>query len=390
MARQTLVTVIDADTRKFRNGINKTKRFAKDLAANILKLGVIVAAAMTTAVFHTAKFGDEIDKASRRTGIAVDELQILQLATKLAGTEFSAIEKGLKTFNNNLFDFKKGTGEAKDAFNTLKLSFKDLENLTVSEQLETILLRANQLDKQFEKSAVLADLFGARTGTALLPLADSLEETLALSRKKIVLFSGEQVKQAADLVDNLTIIKAQFGGILRLLTVQAFPKINVGLKNMSNRIESFIKSADFQVMIEQVKIFANGVATAFSQFTGGDVSAAGIADSMKSINKSLSEMNANNTFGNLFETLKGISVVLGWITDQIKKMFKGFELAAFGLEIVKGEVSRGGFGEKAKEISGASVLGSLSPLGQTKNIALLIDRIATQLNEMRKEQKAPS
>lgn len=388
MAKQKLVTIIDVDTRKFRNGMNRTKAFAKDLAANILKLGVIVAAAFTTAVIHTAKFGDEIDKVSRRTGIAVDELQVLQLATKLAGTEFAAIEKGLKTFNSNLFDFKDGGGEAKDAFNLLKLSFKDLANIPVSKQLELILSRVNLLDRQFEKSAALADLLGARAGVALLPLADSLEKTLALARKKIVPFSPEQIKQSADLIDNIEILKFQFGGIIRILTLQAFPRINAGLVKLSDRVGKFVKSAAFKDLAEEVKLFAFGVAKAFSQFSGGEVSITGIVDGMKAINKELDELNSNNTFGTLFETLKGIGKVLAFMIQQIKQFFKLAEAAVFGAELVFGEIKRSDLGQ-GRNIK-SSIASVVNPFESFKNLLRVAETIGTTLKSMEKEEKAPS
>jgi len=388
VAKQTLVTIIDADTRKFRNGMRKTAGIAKAIAKGILVLGAVVVTAMAKMTFATAKYGDEVDKMNRRTGIQIDEIQKLILASQLAGTDIGKVEKASKKLSGTILDLKLGLSTAKDGFIELKLGLKDVENKGPAEQLKIVLAALNALDSASLKSAVALKVLG-KSGVDLLPLADSLRETLEIAGKDILLLDKDQVKQSADLVDNLTRIKAILGSAIRLLTVQAFPNINRNLGSIITRLRAFTRSDDFGQLKDEALLLAKNLGRAFDQVSGGEIKISSILDLVKELNKVIEESVDNQTFKDLRDILTIILVIIKGIVGEFRKLF---ELGKIIGNVIapSGEQTGGGLGN-VRRPRGAEK-GSPADLTRIGFNQLLreMKRIKDELLRSNQEQKAPS
>lgn len=61
-----------------------------------------VAYALKKLVTDTADYGDQVIKASQKTGVGVEQLSALRFAAKLSGVEFEGLQKGLEIFAKNI------------------------------------------------------------------------------------------------------------------------------------------------------------------------------------------------------------------------------------------------------------------------------------------------
>lgn len=386
MAQQKLVTIIDADTRKFRAGLNKAKRFAKDLATNIVKLGAIVAAAFVLAVRHTAMFGDAIDKMSKRTGLAVDEIQALKIASDLAGTDIGVVEKSIKRMTATVVDLKLGLSTAKDGFDLLGLSLEDVEGKSVSDQFDIVLGALGKMTNKTDQLAAAQKVLG-KSGVDLIPLAQTLKESVALARARVEFLSPEQIRQSAALVDNVTLLKAQIGSVVRLLTLQAFPGINRGLERMSLKLKEFTSGDEFAKLVDESGKFSKNIGAAFQQLVGGDVDLNSMADVLGEINSIIEDLIAGDTF-------KSIREFIVFVVDQLNKALEPLrQIVAFLTERatlfagnnVNGNSSESGI-EKALRSTGIEASQILLP----EKILEKLTQLLRSVDDTRKQQTGAS
>ena len=120
------------------------------------------------------KLGDRLQKVSLQTGLAVEELEILQYASSQSGVATDAFNTALQKFSRNIGEAEQGTVAQKDAFKSLGISITDstggLKDTSVlfTEVAEAI----SGVESPATKAATATDLFG-RAGIELLPLLNT-------------------------------------------------------------------------------------------------------------------------------------------------------------------------------------------------------------------------
>ncbi|VGO14738.1 hypothetical protein PDESU_03307 [Pontiella desulfatans] len=207
--------------RDLERSVNK---FKKNVGAPLAKIGKMAAvaglalAAMGTAAINSvAKAGDAMDKMSKRTGIATDELSRYAHAAALSGGSIDGMEKSLKAMGTALYEAKRGTKTYTDALGDLGLSFEDLANLDPGARFDLILTRLADIKDASLKSALALKVFG-RNGIQLLPMlsggAKGLKEMKAEADRLGIVFDADQAAAAARFVDETTRLKGSFRGLL--------------------------------------------------------------------------------------------------------------------------------------------------------------------------------
>ena len=73
-------------------------------------------AGMGKLVNDTLQLGDQLEKMSQKTGLAVPVLDKLRQAADLGGTDFKTLSKAFPTLAKNMQDASDGVGSAKEAF----------------------------------------------------------------------------------------------------------------------------------------------------------------------------------------------------------------------------------------------------------------------------------
>ena len=146
---------LNADVRKYEKALRKAERDTKGFGDKLGKTAKVAGAALAgvgvAAGAMTKKFlsaGDDLDKMSGRTGIAVEELQKFGFAAEQSGTDLATFEKAILKQSKILNDAKDGLASATDSLDALGVSVEDLDGLNPDEQF---LVLADALSEVVQK-----------------------------------------------------------------------------------------------------------------------------------------------------------------------------------------------------------------------------------------------
>lgn len=119
----------------------------------------------------TATYGDELAKASGRTGVAVESLGRLRYAAERSDVQFGSLVGALQKMSRSADEAAQGTAQQAEAFARLGVSVTDSTGqLKDSELLFTELAGAiSGIPNETERTALAMAVFG-RSGAQLLPL----------------------------------------------------------------------------------------------------------------------------------------------------------------------------------------------------------------------------
>jgi hypothetical protein len=259
MGRQTIEIVYGADARKFNRTSGQVresmKRFAKlsaaGLAATVAAYGKLMAAA--------TEYGDNIDKTSRRTGIAAEQLQRLAFAAELSGANMEGVEKSVKRMAGVVGDMRNGLSTASDSFRDLGLSLEDVDGKTPEQQLMVFLDALSRIDDKSRRIDLAADIFG-KGGTGLLPIIDggsaAFRELLGEADKVNGVLSQDLIDGAAKLTDSFSRVKLALKAMAFREVLTDASSFSDKLDELSVKIAEFGKSDEFANMVDNMRAFA--------------------------------------------------------------------------------------------------------------------------------------
>lgn len=185
--------------------------------------GAVVVGALAAIVTKTAAVGDQFDKMSIRTGIAVEDLSALAYAADISGSDIATVEKGIKGLTTAMDDASKGVGVGKEAFEELNIEVVDSEgNLRGTvDVIREVASKISTLENPTKQAAIAMDLFGARAGPQLLPLLKAgeggIEDLMAKAKELGITMSTEAATKAAEFTDRMTDLKGSLAGAGRTI-----------------------------------------------------------------------------------------------------------------------------------------------------------------------------
>ena len=233
-----LQLIISGDPTKLKNALGQAGGQVDKFAEKVGKIGrtmTIVGGAVTAAlgaiVMKTVQVGDKFDKMSLRTGESVENLSALAYACDISGTSIDGLETGIKFLTKGMDDALKGMGEAKDAFEELGISITDTEgNLRPTvDILKEAATKIAAIENPAKQAALAMDLFGARSGTQLLPLLKmggaGIEELMNKAKELGITITTEAATAAAEFNDRLTDLKGSLAGAGRSIAEILIPPL---------------------------------------------------------------------------------------------------------------------------------------------------------------------
>ena len=146
------------------------------VAAAIVK----VEKAMISMTKESASFADNIITLSMQTGQTTDQLQEFSYATELIDVSVDTLQGSLRKLTNNMQDAMNGTGNAKDAFDTLGVSVTnavDGSMRSANDVFYETIDALGQVKNETERDAMAMDIFG-RSAQDLNPLIIQGSQTL--------------------------------------------------------------------------------------------------------------------------------------------------------------------------------------------------------------------
>ena len=211
------------DATKVQRGMTSLKarfgRFATNVAGK-LKTGMTAAAVAITATFAAAtaatvayfnKFRKEMDrigKLAKRFEVPVEDLQRLQIAAELSGTNIEVLAKALQTLTRYAVKAgQEGGATYARAFEELRINAQKFAGMRPEQQILELSRAYNEGGKSAEKFAAILEVMGARSGGELMPLLRETPERLRGIFSQVNTVSGETIRKMEQFNDRITIIK---------------------------------------------------------------------------------------------------------------------------------------------------------------------------------------
>lgn len=246
---RSLAVAFTARTKNFTKGIKrmmrKLKKFRNAIGGvvkSIARIGVGIAAgfaAGAAAIFavtnRVTQMGDKFAKASKATGIMVEDLSGLGFAAERSGSSIDAVLKSIGVFAKNASMASDGLATYTREFDKLGVSItnekgelKDIKDLF----LETGDAIA-QLQSNTQRLGTAKTLFG-RGGAELLPLflegEKGIQKLIDRAKELGVVWTGTQARISEVFQDTLTDMKSAFSGLVRQVVFVVAPKIIKAMK----------------------------------------------------------------------------------------------------------------------------------------------------------------
>jgi hypothetical protein len=204
------IALAKQDIRSFGKGV---PGWVKPVGTAMVATGAVVTGALTKMIFDAGKLGDELDKMSLRTGIAVEPLSELSYAVKISGSDVNALETSVRFLNRRMDEAGQGIGIAVDAFERLGVEVLDADG-SMRDSVTVMMEVADGivgLTEESERGALAMDIFGARSGPQLLPLlkqgSAGIRELRQTARDLGLTMKTESALAAAEFTDRVTDIK---------------------------------------------------------------------------------------------------------------------------------------------------------------------------------------
>ena len=198
------------------------------------------AAALVSATKAAADYGDQLYKASQRTGIAIEELSKLQYAAKLSDVSNEALGKGVNNLSRLMVAAADNAGESSRLFAKYGIAVRDASGavrptIDVLGDLADIFAT---MPEGAQKTALAAEFFGKKLGADLIPLLNAgsagLKSMSDEAERLGLVLNSEQGKAAEAFNDNLTRLAAGAKGVAVSIGNQVIPVINNFLNELND------------------------------------------------------------------------------------------------------------------------------------------------------------
>lgn len=188
----------------------KLKAFGAGLTGvgtQLATLGAAITAPLLGAAKVFADAGSDLNDMSARTGVSVEALSALGHAAAQTGSDLETVEGGVRKLQKNLAAAATGSTETAAVFGALGLSVRKLIRLSPDEQFAAVANALAKIPNPAVKAATTMQLLG-KSGTALLPMIDNLDELTKEARDFGLVWTGDEADAADKLGDSLDLLVA--------------------------------------------------------------------------------------------------------------------------------------------------------------------------------------
>ncbi|MGH8069280.1 MAG: hypothetical protein ACRERE_29405 [Candidatus Entotheonellia bacterium] len=212
---------------------------------------------LTALTKSAADMGDELAKASDRTGISVETLSALQVGAELADTSLQAVAQSVRFMSEAMVRAAEGPGEAREAFAALGISLQDVAQLSgrPAEAFELIARRLFEVENVTNRTVIAQRLLG-RSAQEQLPFLKSLAEEgiaglTAQAQRFGRVISEDSARAAERFNDQLTGLKFQLDALTLTLGGPIIRNLST-LIDLFNRVTGAVELSRTQVLKAQI------------------------------------------------------------------------------------------------------------------------------------------
>lgn len=180
---------------------------------------------MARMTVEMATLGDDMDKLSKRTGLAVESLSEWKYVMERSGSSVDSYEKGIRRLATAMYDARRGSAEYLDIFNELNIGLVNGDGSLrdVNEVLLDFADRMEALASETEKTAYANKLLG-RSGTQMLPALRGGRDAVVPLLERVRELNGVMGKDFADasaaFVDAQLDVKTGWEAMKRAVTAE--------------------------------------------------------------------------------------------------------------------------------------------------------------------------
>jgi hypothetical protein len=209
--------------------------------------GIVAGVSFVRLASELIDYNEQLQMASARTGIQIEQLQKLQFIASQSETSIDAITTSINKFQVNLVQ---GNDKATAALNRLGVSVTELNSLQPDQQFLRIAAAVAEIRSPAERAATAIEIFG-RGGAELLPLlnqgADGLRELEAQFDQFGVTISTQTSKKVDEAGDSITRLSSSVKGLgVELLALASGP-----LTAAADGLTTFLKASAFVLRDER-------------------------------------------------------------------------------------------------------------------------------------------
>ncbi len=353
-AGQAFIELFADDTALVR-GLRRAQQRLQTFGAGVRSIGqqMVLAGGAAAAGFGAAvgvfvSVGDQLDKMSQRTGIAVESLSELRFAAEQSGADMETLEKGIRTAQRTITDASRGLKSAKEALGELGLTAEQLMKLSPEEQFKLIADRLSQVKDATTRAALAMQILG-RAGTQLLPLmldgAAGIEALQAEARRLGLTISTQTAKDAARLGDAIDALKSVLRATVVVIGAAVAPAVERVTKHVTRAavaVSEWVKSnRNLVVTVVGIVVGVTAVGSALVALgiavTLGGVALGGIATVITTVGAVLSGLIV--TIGAALSPLGALAVSLAAATVAFFRYSTAGQAAIDFLAMRFGELS---------------------------------------------------
>ena len=240
MALGKIVVSLSANITEFTSAMDKAAYTADKSMTGITRSIGLAGVAIGTLAFQAAQgfarsaaaaiqFGDDIQKAATKAGIAASTMSELAYAAAQSDVDINALSESFKKLQINSSKAASGSKEQVEAFKALGISAKDFKGLSLDQQFLVIAEQISKLEDPADRARAAVDIFG-KSGANLLPMFEKgskgVQDALSEAAKVGAKLSDEQVKRLADTDDALKRLKGSWQGFTANLIAGVEPVLS--------------------------------------------------------------------------------------------------------------------------------------------------------------------
>ena len=331
---------LDATVAKTSSSVNASfASMAKAGAALALGFGAIkMAAAAVTGTFGAFKdaldLGGELADLSEQTGETSGKLLVLQRAFDNSGVGADKVGTSINKMQKVLVDAAAGSEEAQEKFNTLGLSWSEMQDKSPTEQLQMLAKAISELPTPAERAAASMEFFGKSGGRTLAFLQD-FDGAIANAKGELgsmPKIMDESARTFDTISDKIKVIGGKFKEFAAGVLGEMTPMLEVITTALAG-----IDMAGFGKRLAQAFIGGTAAMEGFTAALGAmKVGEFSLAWEMAWASIKLqAKQTANEIYRNMVAAFSAsgefLMKVLGPNSDTFKMLAAGFDVVGYGL-----------------------------------------------------------
>lgn len=230
---------IFADDSRLARGLNRAQQRLENFGRAAVAVGASVAAAMGLATGKFVSFGDQLDKLSARTGIAVESLSELKFAAEQNGSSLEELGNAVLRMNRRLGRITAGQGTSTqvEAMESLGLTAERLQRLNPEQRLFAIADAMAAMEDPAEAAGLAQRAFGTQVDR-ILPLllqgSGAMKEYMAEARALGLTLTDVQSQAAAEFTDEMNRMTQAAGEVAVEVGDSLVPVLRPFLQDLKN------------------------------------------------------------------------------------------------------------------------------------------------------------